>query len=73
MQSGPLLARTYRSVLELANQHKLRTVALPAISCGVFGFPVAEAADVRLGGALALGWGGEAESGERVLRAQAWA
>lgn len=32
---------------QLANQHGLKRVAFPAISCGVFGYPLGEAAEVR--------------------------
>lgn len=35
--SEPLLASAYRSSLQLANERGLKTVAFPAISCGVFG------------------------------------
>ena len=34
-----LLASAYRSSLELALHHSLRTIAFPAISTGVYGFP----------------------------------
>ncbi len=36
--SAPLLASAYTSSLTLANQHGCKTVAFPAISCGVFGY-----------------------------------
>jgi O-acetyl-ADP-ribose deacetylase (regulator of RNase III) len=41
-----LLASCYRSVLEACAAHPIRTLAIPAISCGVFGFPEREAADI---------------------------
>jgi len=43
-----LLASCYRSALELARQHGARTVAFPAISCGVYGFPPGPAAQIAV-------------------------
>ena len=43
-----LLASCYRSALNLAREHEVRTIAFPAISCGVFGYPVARAAAVAV-------------------------
>jgi O-acetyl-ADP-ribose deacetylase (regulator of RNase III) len=43
-----LLAGAYRSCLELAEQHELRTVAFPAISTGVYGYPLEQATHVAL-------------------------
>lgn len=41
-----LLASCYRTALSLAEAHGLRSIAFPAISCGVFAFPVDRAAGV---------------------------
>ena len=42
------LASAYRSALELANQHQLRRIAFPAISTGIFGYPLARATPVAV-------------------------
>ncbi len=47
-----LLASTYRSAYTLALAHDCRTVAVPAISCGIFGYPLAEAAAVAIATSL---------------------
>jgi len=44
-----LLASCYRRALELCAAHGCRIVALPSISTGVYGYPVAEAAHVSIG------------------------
>ncbi|HEY0502768.1 MAG TPA: O-acetyl-ADP-ribose deacetylase [Lysobacter sp.] len=38
-----LLAGCYRSSLHLARQHDIASIAFPAISCGVYGYPVEDA------------------------------
>jgi len=48
-RSAPLLRAAYRSSLALAGENALASVAFPAISCGVYGYPAAEAAEVALG------------------------
>lgn len=42
------LADCYRSSLALAEAHGLRTIAFPAISCGVYGFPPYAAARIAV-------------------------
>lgn len=44
-----LLASAFRSALALAAEHDARTVALPAISCGVYGYPAREASRIAIG------------------------
>jgi O-acetyl-ADP-ribose deacetylase (regulator of RNase III) len=44
-----LLASCYRKCFELAQQHGARTVSFPAISAGVYGYPLREAAAVAVG------------------------
>jgi O-acetyl-ADP-ribose deacetylase (regulator of RNase III) len=43
-----LLAACYRSVVALASENSVRTLAIPAISCGAFGFPVDQAAAIAV-------------------------
>ena len=43
-----LLASCYRSCIELANKHQLQSLAFPAISCGVYGYPHAQAAEIAV-------------------------
>lgn len=43
-----LLAQCYRRSLRLLRDSRLRTVAFPAISCGVYGYPVELAARVAV-------------------------
>jgi|SRR2546422_450339 len=44
-----LLASCYRSSLALAGEHGLRTIAFPAISTGIYGYPVDQATEIALG------------------------
>jgi O-acetyl-ADP-ribose deacetylase len=44
-----LLASAHRRALEVAREVGARTVAFPAISCGVYGYPPEHAAPVALG------------------------
>ncbi len=41
-----LLADCYKNALLLADKHQLKSIAFPAISTGVFGYPIYEASEV---------------------------
>jgi O-acetyl-ADP-ribose deacetylase len=47
-ESARLLASAYRRSLELAGEYKLQSLAFPAISTGIYGYPVEEAAPIAL-------------------------
>lgn len=43
-----LLASCYRNALQLAHAHGIGSIAFPAISCGVFGYPPDQAVDTAV-------------------------
>lgn len=43
-----LLASCYKESIELADAHQLKSIAFPAISCGVYGFPIERACDIAV-------------------------
>jgi O-acetyl-ADP-ribose deacetylase (regulator of RNase III) len=43
-----LLASCYRSSLSLADRNNIKTIAFPAISCGVYGYPVEQACEIAM-------------------------
>jgi O-acetyl-ADP-ribose deacetylase len=43
------LANCYRNSLQLAVENGIKTIAFPAISCGAYGYPIQEAAQIALG------------------------
>ena len=48
-----LLANCYRSSFSLAREHDLRSLAFPAISCGIYGYPIDLATEIAVREALA--------------------
>jgi O-acetyl-ADP-ribose deacetylase (regulator of RNase III) len=43
-----LLANCYRSAFKIAREKGLKTLAFPAISCGVYGYPISEATAIAV-------------------------
>lgn len=48
-----LLAQCYRNALQLAEMHKINSIAFPALSCGAYGYPAEQAAKVAVAEVLA--------------------
>jgi O-acetyl-ADP-ribose deacetylase (regulator of RNase III) len=46
--SAPVLRRAHESCLRLAEEHGLESIAFPALSCGIFGYPLVEAAGIAV-------------------------
>lgn len=42
------LAACYRNALRLAQEHALASIAFPAISCGVYGYPIEQAVEIAV-------------------------
>lgn len=47
-QEARLLASCYQQSLLLAQQHQMTSIAFPAISCGVYGYPLKDACTIAL-------------------------
>lgn len=47
-EEARLLASAYQACLDLAEQYKIKSIAFPSLSTGVYGYPVEEAAPITL-------------------------
>lgn len=52
-EDARLLASAYQTCLTLAEEHKIKSIAFPSISTGVYGYPVEKAAPIALGTVIA--------------------
>lgn len=43
-----LLASCYSQCLKIANEKQLKSIAFPAISCGIYGFPIDQASQIAM-------------------------
>jgi len=62
-----LLASCYTESLKLAVAHDVRTIAFPAISCGIYGYPIPDAARIAVD--TVAGFLARDQSVERVILA----
>lgn len=46
-----LLETAYRRCFQVAHEHRVMSIAFPAVSCGVYGYPMREAAKIALSAA----------------------
>ena len=60
-----LLASCYRASLDLLRVHGLKTIAFPAISCGVYGYPLDQAVAIAVGTAAV--WLDADEATEQIV------
>jgi len=47
-REAELLAGCYRSCFSLAPEHNLKSLAFPAISCGIYGYPIEDAVEIAV-------------------------
>jgi O-acetyl-ADP-ribose deacetylase (regulator of RNase III) len=55
------LASCYRESMSIANELGFKSIAFPAISCGIYGFPIERAAEIAIQEVVNAGQGGSVE------------
>src|SRR5260221_10599890 len=60
-----LLADCYRNSLALATAHSIKTIAFPAVSCGIYGYPIDQA--VRIAGRETIEYLGTDSAPEKAI------
>jgi len=58
-EAAELLASCYRTSLAIAKEKGIKSIAFPCISCGVYGYPKADAAEIALKTIKESGFDGE--------------
>lgn len=53
-EDARLLASCYRESFKLAARNNLKTIAFPAISCGIYGYPIQEACKIAIDTSAAM-------------------
>ena len=51
-ENEKLLTSCYENSLKLAVENNIKTIAFPAISCGIYGYPIKDACKIAVGTAL---------------------
>lgn len=51
-QSARILENCYKNCLLLAKSHGIQSIAFPAISCGVYGYPILDACEIAIDSTL---------------------
>ena len=65
VEDSRLLTSCYSSCLQLAVENNIKSIAFPAISCGVYGYPIKEACKIALD--TTIGFIEENKSIEKVI------
>jgi len=47
-RDSQLLTQCYLNSLKLANEYSIKSIAFPAISCGVYGYPIKDACQIAV-------------------------